>query len=120
MKGDREFTAEEIKKVKRLIKDECCNYENGNCILLDDGEEHTCPQFVSRHLCCRWFYKNVLPMKSELCLALESLPKGVARCPKCDRLFRKVSNRRLYCEPCAKQTKKRQKADYMIRKRREK
>lgn len=26
-----------------LIRKTCCNYENGNCLLLDDGEECVCP-----------------------------------------------------------------------------
>ncbi len=25
-----------------LIKKLCCNYVDGNCLLLDDGEEHSC------------------------------------------------------------------------------
>ena len=34
--------------VHRLVKDLCANCdEDGNCLLLDDGEEHKCVQLLS-------------------------------------------------------------------------
>ena len=39
----------------------CCNYDNGNCILLDDGDECVCPQLISYSLLCKWFRVAVLP-----------------------------------------------------------
>lgn len=38
----------------RLVH-ECCNYDNGNCILLDNGEPCVCVQSISYSLLCRWF-----------------------------------------------------------------
>ena len=43
------MTPAQRKQANALIRRECCNYEDGNCMLLDDGDAHTCPQaFLSR------------------------------------------------------------------------
>ena len=39
----------------RKLTHECCNYCDGNCLLLDDGEECVCVQSISYSLLCRWF-----------------------------------------------------------------
>ena len=44
----------QYRKARRLTH-ECCNYCNGNCLLLDDGEECVCVQSISYSLLCRWF-----------------------------------------------------------------
>ena len=49
----------------RLVH-ECCNYDGGNCIALDDGEECVCVQSISYSLLCRWFRAAVLPLDREL------------------------------------------------------
>ena len=41
---------------------ECCNYDNGNCILLNNGEPCVCVQSISYSLICRWFRIAVLPL----------------------------------------------------------
>ena len=33
---------------RRLVH-ECCNYDEGNCLLLDDGEPCVCVQSISYH-----------------------------------------------------------------------
>ena len=38
----------------RKLTHECCNYCDGNCLLLDDGEECVCVQSISYSLLCRW------------------------------------------------------------------
>ena len=42
----------QYRRVWRLVH-ECCNYIDGNCIALDDGEECVCVQFISYSLLCR-------------------------------------------------------------------
>ena len=37
---------------------ECCNYCDGNCLLLDDGEEYVCVQSISCSLLCRWIFSK--------------------------------------------------------------
>ena len=49
----------------RLVH-ECCNYDNGNCILLDNGEPCVCVQSISYSLLCRWFIAAVLPLDGKL------------------------------------------------------
>lgn len=39
---------------------ECCNYDHGNCIALDDGEECICVQSISYSMLCKWFRSAVL------------------------------------------------------------
>lgn len=42
MTGIKRLSPRQSRKVNTLVKKECCNCENGNCILLDDGD--TCVQ----------------------------------------------------------------------------
>ena len=37
------MTPAQKKQANALIRRECCCYEDGNCMLLDDGDTHTCP-----------------------------------------------------------------------------
>ena len=41
----------QYRKARRLTH-ECCNYCNGNCLLLDDGEECVCVQSISYPVPC--------------------------------------------------------------------
>ena len=59
----------QYRKSRRLTH-ECCNYCDGNCLLLDDGEECVCVQSISYSLLCRWFRAAVLPLDRELETAL--------------------------------------------------
>ena len=43
-----EIKAGQFRKVSRLVRRECCNCMDGNCLLLDDGETHTCVQLISK------------------------------------------------------------------------
>lgn len=59
----------QYRRARRLVH-ECCNYDCGNCIALDDGEECVCIQSISCSLLCRWFKAAVLPLDKELETAL--------------------------------------------------
>ena len=51
-----------FEKISTLIKAECCNCYEENCLLLDNGEVHICPQFITpSHIVCRYFLHSVLP-----------------------------------------------------------
>ena len=39
------------RRARRLVH-ECCNYDGGNCLLLDDGEPCVCVQSISLSLMC--------------------------------------------------------------------
>ena len=88
----------------RLVH-ECCNYDEGNCLLLDDGEPCVCVQSISYSLLCRWFRAAVLPLEPELAAAL--LYRGSRkRCAVCGAAFLPKSNRGKYCPDCAGRMKK--------------
>ena len=54
-------------KVRKLVRRECCNCVDGNCLLLDDGEECKCVQLISQYgIYCNYFRKAVLPTEKEL------------------------------------------------------
>ena len=90
-----EIKAGQFRKVSRLVRRECCNCMDGNCLLLDDGETHTCVQY--RELICGNDYK---------------------RCKSCgSRFYSKARNKR-YCDKCAERIK-RQKAAERKRRQRE-
>lgn len=61
------LTAKQSAKVKKLARRTCCNCVEGNCLLLDDGEECQCVQLISRYgIYCNYFRKAVLPADKEL------------------------------------------------------
>ena len=45
---------QQYRTARRLVHS-CCNYDCGNCLLLDDGEECICPQSITYSLICKWF-----------------------------------------------------------------
>ena len=53
MNGVKRLTPPQSRKVNALVRRTCCNYDNGNCILLDDGDECVCPQLISYSLLCK-------------------------------------------------------------------
>ena len=48
------MTYSQYRRAGKLVH-QCCNYESGNCLALDDGEECVCVQSISYSLLCRWF-----------------------------------------------------------------
>ena len=62
------ITSKQADKVHRLVKEQCANCdENGNCVLLDDGEAHRCVQLISIYgIYCNYFKNAVLPIDQEL------------------------------------------------------
>ena len=50
----------------RKLTHECCNYCDGNCLLMDAGAECVCVQSISSSLLCRWFRAAVLPLDGAL------------------------------------------------------
>ena len=89
----------QYRAARRLVH-ECCNYDSGNCLLLEDGEPCVCVQSISYSLLCRWFTAAVLPLDEALEAAL--LRRGSRkRCAVCGAFFFPKSNRGKYCPDCA-------------------
>ena len=78
------MTYRQYRTARRLVH-ECCNYDYGNCLLLDNGEECICPQSITYSLVCHWFRAAVLPLDAGLCAALVPPPAGrqQRRCMDC-------------------------------------
>lgn len=105
----------QYRRASKLVR-ECCNYDNGNCIALDDGEECVCVQSISYSLLCKWFRSAVLPLDKGLETAL-LFREHLKRCAICGQPFIPASNRAKYCKACATIVHRRQKAENERRRR---
>lgn len=101
------MTPAQRKRANALIRKTCCNYDGGNCLLLDDGESHTCPQSISYSICCKWFRWAVLP--ADAALEAGIIRRGTKHCAECGAVFVPGSNRAKYCPACAVRVHRRQK-----------
>ena len=104
------MTPAQRKQANPLIRRECCNYEDGNCMLLDDGDAHTCPQAISFSVCCKWFRWSVLPQAGTLEAEIFR-GKDLKCCEVCGGVFVPKSNRAKYCPDCAARVHRRQKTE---------
>ena len=100
----------QYRKARRLTH-ECCNYCNGNCLLLDDGEKCVCVQSISYSLLCRWFQAAVLPLDAALYAEIIKDRDEVKRCCEYGATFMPKSNRAKYCPACAKRMRRRKEAE---------
>ena len=116
MTGGKRLTPPQSRKVNSLVKKECCNCDNGHCILLDDGEECVCPQLISYSLLCKWFQTAVLPLDKLLYAELFKT-EDKKRCTECGASFASTSNNVKYCPDCRKRITRRQAAERMRKKR---
>ena len=78
------MTYSQYRKARKLVH-QCCNYESGNCLAFDDGEECVCVQSISYSLLCDWFRAAVLPLDEPLVTALLHR-KEHKRCAACGQL----------------------------------
>lgn len=104
------------RRVNALVRRECCNYDCGNCIVLDDGETCVCPQTISYSLLCRWFTAAVLPLDKELYAELFKT-EDMRRCSVCGAAFASSSNSVKYCPDCRKRITRKQAAERMRKRR---
>jgi len=104
------MTPAQRKRANALIRKTCCNCDNGNCLLLDDGEPCVCPQTISYSVCCKWFRWAVLP--GDPALEAEIFQSDtVKRCAECGQAFVSKSKRAKYCPDCAGKVHRRQKTE---------
>ena len=98
------MTYPQYRTVQRLVHS-CCNYDCGNCLLLDDGEECVCPQSITYSLVCHWFRAAVLPLDAGLYAALLHRADR-KKCVLCGSYYLPKSNRAKYCPECAVRMKR--------------
>lgn len=93
---------ENASKARTLIKNECCNYDSGNCVLLDNGVYHKCPQMTADKIICGWFVKAVLPLDKILEVKINGIKEDTQKkCAECGKSFVPVTNRSKYCKKCS-------------------
>ena len=95
------MTEGQLRRARKLIRRLCANYDEGNCLALDEGEGCVCVQSISYSLLCRYFKEAVLPADAELCAAIGQGADELKRCRSCGKPFQARSNRALYCPRCA-------------------
>ena len=110
MTGIKRLTPPQSRKVNALVRRECCNCEDGNCLALDDGDTCACPQMISFSVCCKWFRWAVLPLDRTLEAEIYR-DRDLKRCAECGGVFVPKSNRGKYCPDCAARVHRRQKTE---------
>ena len=111
------INSKQSRKVNKLVRNFCCNCVDDNCLLLDDGDEHSCVQLISSTgIYCNYFLKSVLPNDMELFAELESKDNKRA-CTNCGKRFYSQTKNRLYCSDCAKRIKRQKAAERKRRQR---
>jgi len=102
----------------KLIRKICCNYNDGNCILLDYGELCICPQSISYSIICKFFRHVLLECNDGLSLKAEILRDNTTKkCIVCGKAFQSKSNNAKYCRDCAIPVQRKQKAAHIKKKR---
>ena len=106
-----EIKAGQFRKVSRLVRRACCNCMDGNCLLLDDGETHTCVQLISKyHIFCNHFKDAVLPLDKELYREL-ICGNDYKHCQSCCSRFYSTARNKRYCDRCADRIKRQKAAE---------
>ena len=107
------ITLKQSKRINTLVRKLCCNYVDGNCLLLDDGEE----QCISRYgIYCNYFKNAVLPADRELFAEIMQ-PSRQKRCQICKSYFVPRAKNQRYCPNCAAVQKRKKAAERQRRKR---
>ena len=102
-----ELTPSQRRRCNRLIKKLCANYDDGNCLPLDEGDGCVCVQMISLSLICKYFRNAVLPADKEL--YADIFRQRTYHCVECGAAFVPNSNRQKYCPACSKKVHRRQK-----------
>lgn len=116
-KANRELTAREKQRIKKLIVSTCANYDKEyGCLPLDCD----CPMFgiyYTNSGLCTWLRGALLPTVPELQAVFES--KQLKVCKECGKSF-VAQGKRVYCsEKCTEDARRKQTAA-RVRKHREK
>ena len=116
IKGSIKLTMEQSKRINSLVRKHCCNCWHGNCLLLDDGDEHPCPQLISfSGIMCEYLLNVVLPLDFDL--YTELVGGKIKKCKRCGKEFCFKSPRQIYCKECGSVNQKEKAAERQRRKR---
>ena len=108
---------QQSRKINALIRQLCCNCINGNCLLLDDGDEHSCVQLISKYsIYCNYLLSSVLPVDKELFADVTRI-RNEKHCQICGKAFVPKSKNQRYCVECALVQKRKKAAERQRKKR---
>ena len=111
------INSQQSRKINALIRRLCCNCVNGNCLLLDDGEEHSGVQLISKYgVYCNYFKHVVLSANKEL-FADVMKTRNEKHCQICGKAFVPKSKNQRYYTECAKVQKRKKAAERQRKKR---
>lgn len=96
---------DQFNRAKKLIRKNCCNYSQGNCLCLDNGISSPCAQLITRTVVCKWFKEAVLPVDAKLHVELTPVKSG-RTCKTCGKQLCSKSKNIKYCSRCAYEEKK--------------
>ena len=114
------MTPRQRQSAVKLIREICCNYDNGNCIMLDNGEPCHCVQSISYSVNCKYFRWVLLEDKEGQSLKAELFRDETSkRCTICGKVFQSRSNNAKYCGVCAADVQRKQKAAHARKRRSE-
>ena len=99
------MTDAQHRSANALIHKLCCNYIDGQCVILDCE----CPQSILYSVCCKWFRQAILPQDKSLFVELIK-PENKKKCIICGKTFVPKSNRSKYCFDCGVKERNRRKA----------
>jgi predicted RNA-binding Zn-ribbon protein involved in translation (DUF1610 family) len=120
--GERQtIPMHQVKRVRALIQKECCNFSSGNCVFLDDGIEHGCPQISAEKVLCEWFRDAILPLDVELQTEIfnrcsKSVSDTLKHCTVCGKPLA-ANSKAKYCPKCALKIHRKQKTESQRKKR---
>lgn len=100
---------DQLKTARKLIKQHCCNFQQGSCIAVDWSFCNICPQWYSYSLLCKWFRNCVMPLDKGFQLEVLHPGTGKHHCQVCKRSFVPTGPNSKYCDTCAR-TQKTEKA----------
>ena len=101
------MTPRQRQKAVKLIREICCNDNDGNCLLLGV----ICVQNISYSVNCKFFRRVLLEDRAGQSLKAEIFrDRTTKRCAVCGRAFQSKSNSAKYCGGCAPVIQRKQKA----------
>ena len=107
----------QLKEARNLIKQRCCNYDHGSCIVLDWSFCNVCAQYNSYSVLCKWFRNAVLPNNKELEQEIYHSSPITHHCTVCKRKYIPSGPRSKYCPKCAQIVRREQQAKWARNKR---
>jgi hypothetical protein len=96
---------EQLKAARRLIRQHCCNFQQGSCIAVDWAFCNICPQWNSYSVICKWFRSYVMPLNKDLTQSVLYPYVRKQHCNVCKKLYVPTGPNSKYCEICAKTQK---------------